>query len=133
MNIKENSNPIYQFSGVVIHGQGKGKIIGIPTINLKLDENTVVSDVSVYAAKVLLENQNYYGAAHLGTRPTVGDFKNFSLETHILNFNKEIYNRQIKIQLFLKIRDIQKFDNLKLLVKQIKEDCLIIKKYWGLT
>lgn len=132
MKEKSNISPLYQIDGIVIHGRGIGKLVGMPTANLQITPNNRLPEAGVYISKIELDAQTLYGITHIGTRPTVDNDSDMSIETHIINFNKEIYGHSMKIQLFSKIRDLQKFDNLSLLLEQIRNDCLIVQDYWGI-
>lgn len=132
MKEKGNITPLYQIEGIVIHGRGIGKLVGMPTANLQIAPNSRLPEAGVYISKIELGAQTLYGITHIGTRPTVDNDSDMSIETHIINFNKEIYGHSMKIQLFSKIRDPQKFDNLSLLLEQIRNDCLVVQDYWGI-
>ena len=132
MNEKGNITPLYQLEGIVIHGRGIGKLVGMPTANLQIAPNNRLPEAGVYISKIELDAQSLYGITHIGTRPTVDNDSDMSIETHIINFNRDIYGYSMKIQLFSKIRDPQKFDNLSLLLEQIRTDCLAVQDYWGI-
>lgn len=132
MKEKGSMTPLYQIEGIVIHGRGIGKLVGMPTANLQIAPNNRLPEAGVYISKIELDAQTLYGITHIGTRPTVDNDSDISIDTHIINFNKEIYGHSMKIQLFSKIRDIQKFDNLSLLLEQIRNDGLIVQDYWGI-
>ena len=70
--------------------------------------------------EILLDGRVYYGITNIGTRPTVDNDKEISVETHILNFNEEIYGKSIKIRLFGRLRSQQKFENFSMLLEQIR-------------
>ena len=65
-------------------------------------------------------------------QPTVDNDSDISLETHILNFNQDIYGAMLGIQLFFKIRSPQKFRDLSALLEQIRSDCLAVQEFWGI-
>lgn len=132
MKEKSNRSPLYKIDGIVIHGHGIGKLVGMPTANLQIDPNNRLPEAGVYISKIELDAQNLYGITHIETRPTVDNDSDMSIETHIINFNKDIYGYSMKIQLFSKIRNPQKFDNLSLLLEQIRNDCLVVQDYWGI-
>lgn len=124
--------PVYTMKGTVIHGRGIGKLVGVPTANLKIEHEHELPTAGVYIAKVLLESSIYYGITHIGTRPTVDSDRHISVETHILNFNEDLYGREMEIQLFTKLRNPQRFDNLSLLLEQIRKDCILVREFWGI-
>lgn len=124
--------PVYITKGTVIHGRGIGKLVGMPTANLKVEQEHELPTAGVYIAKVLLDGRTYYGITHIGTRPTVDGDRDISVETHILNFNEDLYGREMEIQLFTKLRSPQRFDNLSLLLEQIIKDCISVREFWGI-
>ena len=106
--------------GKVIKGQRRGRKIGFPTCNLKLNDY-VVPKRGVYAVKVKSNNFYKNGIANVGYRPTFNGQK-LLLETNIFGFNKNLYNKVIGINFKKFIRPEKKFRNLKYLKKQIKLD-----------
>ncbi len=131
MKAKEQFEPAHIIIGTVIHGRGIGKLVGTPTVNLKVEGVQKLPQVGVYAAKIYINKQTYYGATIVGTHPTIDNDKDISIETFILNFDEEIYGSIIKIELYKKLRGVQRFDNLSLLLEQIKKDCLCVQELWG--
>ena len=112
--------------GKVIKGQKRGRKIGFPTCNIKLNEY-VVPKLGVYAVKVKSKNFNKNGIANIGYRPTFNG-QNLLLETNIFGINKNLYNKEISISFDKFIRSEKKFRNLKYLKKQIQLDIKQAKK-----
>ena len=112
--------------GKVIKGQRRGRKIGFPTCNLKLNDY-VVPKLGVYAVKVKSKNFHKNGIANIGYRPTFNG-QNLLLETNIFGINKNLYNKVISINFKKFIRSEKKFRNLKHLKKQIKLDIKKAKK-----
>ena len=127
-----NVKPIYTITGTVVHGRGIGKLVGTPTANIEAGENSALPETGVYAAKILLDRQTYYGVTHVGRRPTLDNDAAVSIETHIFDFYNDIYGRTLTICLYKKLREVRKFAELSLLIEQVKEDRLSAKKFWGL-
>jgi len=119
-------NRVWSVEGKVIKGQKRGRKIGFPTCNLKLD-NYVIPKLGVYTVKVSNKNFNKNGIANIGYRPT---FKGQSLllETNIFGFRKNLYNKVINVSFGKFIRPEKKFKNLEYLKKQIKLDIKLAKK-----
>ncbi len=132
--MKENIRriPFYETEGIVIHGKGMGKFVGMPTANIKIENYENIPQQGVYVSRIFLEGQTLYGVTHIGERPTVDESKKISFETHILNFNENIYGCRLQIQLFSKIRNPQKFEKLSMLFNQIRKDCVAAQKYWSI-
>jgi len=121
----------YQLSGRVVHGDKRGRTIGFPTLNLRLPDN-IAAAKGVYAVKVhQRHDKSYYGVANLGTRPTVGGDK-IHLETHIFDFDKDIYGRCVGIELVKYMRPEQKFADFNLLMAQIKKDAEQARVLFGI-
>ena len=112
--------------GKVIKGLKRGRKIGFPTCNIKLNEY-VVPKLGVYAVRVKSKNFNKNGIANIGYRPTFNG-QNLLLETNIFGINKNLYNKEISISFDKFIRSEKKFRNLKYLKKQIQLDIKQAKK-----
>ena len=119
-------NRNWSVDGKVIKGQRRGRKIGFPTCNLKLNDY-VIPKLGVYAVKVKSKNFNKNGIANIGYRPTFNG-KNLLLETNIFGINENLYNKVISINFKKFIRSEIKFKNLKDLKKQIKLDIKQAKK-----
>ena len=111
----------FEVSGKVIKGDQRGRTIGIPTANILYNKNQVELSEGVYSVKVLLNNKQFEGISNYGIRPTFNK-KTPLLETHLFNFNKNIYGQEIKVKFVAKIRDEIKFNNVEDLLKQIPLD-----------
>ena len=116
------------YYGKVVHGLGKGKELGFPTVNIKLNNNDLYIDCGVYVTVVNVNNQTCKGMLYVGTRPTF-DMLETTIEIHILEFNEVIYNYEISFQILHKIRDEIKFDNPESLIKQLYQDKETVYKY----
>ena len=127
-----NKNPINILSGKVIHGRGIGKLVGMPTANMEVLDESVLPLAGVYVTEILLDGRVHYGITNIGTRPTVDNDKEISVETHILNFNEEIYGKSIRIRLFGRLRSQQKFENFSMLLEQIRVDCIAVREFFGI-
>ena len=113
----------FMLNGLVIKGKGLGKTIGFPTANLNIEEDyKLIPKQGVYVVKSEYKNQTIYGMMNIGTNPTIGKDIAESIEVHFFDFNQNIYNEMITINLLDRIRDEQKFDSISDLEKQIQED-----------
>ncbi len=111
----------YEVTGTVVKGKNRGaKLLGYPTANLKLiDELTPKS--GVYAVKVHIDDKTYKGVANIGYNPTFGNGA-FSVETHIIDFDKNILGKEIRVEFVKRLRDEKKFKGPSELAEQIKKD-----------
>ena len=124
--------PGYTLSGKIIYGSGIGKLVGMPTANLQTPPTVPLPPVGVYSTRILLEGKNYYGVTNIGPHPTVDSSQEISVETHIMNFNENLYGKTMTIQLYKRLRDIGKYANFSLLLAQIRLDCEAAAKFFGI-
>ena len=111
----------FEVIGTIIQGDKRGRTIGIPTANLKYNNLQVELKKGVYAVKISLGKKEHRGIANYGIRPTFNKSSPL-LEVHILDFDEDIYNYDIKVKFIQMIREEMKFDGIEQLLKQIKED-----------
>ncbi|MEG0518718.1 MAG: bifunctional riboflavin kinase/FAD synthetase [Bacteroidales bacterium] len=113
----------YGLRGVVVSGEKVGRTIGFPTANMELyDPLKIIPADGVYSVFAQVLDQVYIGICNIGTRPTVGENKERTIETHILDFEEDIYGLDIKIEFVDKIRNEQKFPSLEMLRSQLLKD-----------
>jgi riboflavin kinase/FMN adenylyltransferase len=111
----------YQVRGTVMTGRDRGgRLLGFPTANLKLQDE-LCPRTGVYAVTVEYMESRYKGVANIGYSPTFED-NVFTVEVHILDFNENIYGRNIRVNFISRIRDELKFANIEQLSGQIKKD-----------
>ena len=112
----------YFMTGKIIKGFGRGKGFGFPTANLFIEEDyKLIPNNGVYVSSSIIDGQQYYGLTNIGTNPTVNGTKR-SIETYFINFQGDLYDRELSVSLLHKLRDEQKFDNIELLKKAMRED-----------
>lgn len=116
----------YQIRGMVETGRDRGgKLLGFPTANIRLKDE-LCPKIGVYAVTVECLNKTYKGVANIGYSPTFDD-QVFTVEVHILDFNKDIYGQKIRVNFVERIRDEIKFSDVTELIDQIKKDVEIAK------
>lgn len=111
----------YFLKGNIVKGKQLGRKLGYPTVNLNYNTKYVLPRGGVYYTLIEYENKLYKGITNVGYNPTVED-KKLNIETHILDFNKDIYGENIVIYFSKRIRDEKKFSSLEELKKQLKKD-----------
>lgn len=104
--------------GTVVHGAKLGRTIGFPTANIEYSQNIVKLPFGVYRVKF----RDLKAIMNWGMKPTVNNTKEPVAEVHILNFNEDLYGKDIKIEVLKQIRGEKKFANLEELKAQINED-----------
>lgn len=118
----------YSISGIVAHGNERGRLLGYPTANLELvDAHVAIPLGGVYAVRAYVDGGVYGGMANIGKNPTFGDVEKPRLETNIFGFSGDIYGKMLTIEFVQRIRGEVKFagiDALKAQLAQDKLDCL---------
>ena len=119
----------YFFNGTVIHGNNIGQTISFPTANIKIDESyKLVPKNGVYIVKSFIDNKCVFGMMNIGTNPTFNR-KNQSIEIHFLDFNKNIYNQSLSVEMITRIRSEKKFSSVENLKKQLELDKVTTLSY----
>jgi riboflavin kinase / FMN adenylyltransferase len=110
----------YSVSGQVISGQRLGRTLGVPTANIALEPTNRLAH-GVYAVVARVDGRAFPAVASFGTRPTVDDGPPL-LEVHLLDFDGDLYGREMQVEFIERIRDELKFDSLPLLVAEMARD-----------
>lgn len=122
----------YKISSTVVEGKKIGKTLGFPTANLKIFENMTRLKPGVYITISEVDNIEYISATNVGYNPT---FKEdvFNIETFILDFDKNIYGKNLTVKFIKRLRDEMKFDSLENLMSQIADDVEKTRDYFENT
>ncbi|MDD5748562.1 MAG: bifunctional riboflavin kinase/FAD synthetase [Actinomycetota bacterium] len=120
-SVKEALGRPYTVVGKVVEGHKRGKMLGFPTANLKLNRDFCLPAEGVYAAVTSLRGERYFSAINIGDNPTFGD-NEVLFEVYIMNFEGEIYGEVIQVDFHERIRGEVKFNNPEALTRQIEKD-----------
>ncbi len=113
----------YTLSGKIVEGYRVGRTIGFPTANMRSWERfKVVPELGVYAVLVHIRDIIYKGMLYIGTRPTLHDDPEISVEVNIFDFSGDLYNQSLTVEFIDFIRADRKFDSMDELVAQIHKD-----------
>ena len=113
--------------GNVVKGKGLGRTVGMPTANLKIYEGTL-PESGVYLTRIKVEGKVYNSLTNIGKRPSVDDGSDVSVETLILDFNRDIYGKDVVLEILEFLRPVLKFASLLEVREQVEEDILEAKK-----
>jgi riboflavin kinase/FMN adenylyltransferase len=128
MDVKKLLGRSYQIRGTVQEGKKRGgPVVGFKTANLHLSEEDLCPKHGVYVTQVVYDGKCYGGVLNIGYNPTFGENR-LSAETHIFDFNQDIYGKKIKINLLKHLRGEKKFSGPEELAKQINQDILQAKE-----
>ncbi len=113
----------YSFTGFIVSGATRGRILGFPTANIEIrDKTKLIPKKGVYAVECLLDDQKVFGVMNIGTRPTFEDDGNLVIEVHLFNFEQDVYRKSLEVRLVERLRDEKKFESKEELVYQIERD-----------
>ncbi|MDR0839376.1 MAG: riboflavin kinase, partial [Oscillospiraceae bacterium] len=117
----------------VRYGYRLGRTLGTPTINMTFGDGVLIPPYGVYATRVYLEDGSArLGVTNIGTRPTVsGGSDAVTAETHILDWQANLYGRTVRLEFHARIRPEMKFENVAALREQILRDCLSVREYFA--
>ena len=114
--------------GPVLHGDERGRAIGFPTINLGVSPDRALPPDGVYVAAVQVAGRTYRGATNIGIRPTFDGVRR-QVETHILDFEGDLYEQTVELGLLHRLRGEEKFADVDALVAQIQRDVQAVREY----
>ena len=111
----------YRIAGPVVHGFERGRTIGFPTANISVAADRALPALGVYATRVHVAGKHYVGATNIGRRPTF-DFGHISIETHLLDFEGDIYGERMELDIVHRLRGESAFASIDELKAQIARD-----------
>ena len=118
----------YSISGKVIHGRRLGRKMSFPTVNLIAEKNKLLPPFGVYTADVYVGSNKFCGVANVGIKPTVSDNDMPCVETHIFDFDEDLYGEYIKVELKRFLREEKKFGSIEELKQQLAKDVEMAKR-----
>lgn len=119
----ENLGRYYAVSGSVVHGDGRGRRINIPTANIDYPKDKVIPPNGVYACWAWVGGERYPAATNIGINPTfTPDKQTSNIEAHILDFNRELYGEELKLEFVEYLREELRYNSVKALLEQIHAD-----------
>ncbi|MCP9494323.1 MAG: bifunctional riboflavin kinase/FAD synthetase [Pyrinomonadaceae bacterium MAG19_C2-C3] len=119
----------YGVEGLVIHGDKRGRTIGFPTANVR-PHNRVIPKNGVYVTAALIEGAWHRSITNVGTRPTVTTDREPSIETHVIEWDGDLYDDVLRVRFLHRLRDERKFASLDELKNQITKDTARAVRYF---
>jgi len=119
----------YSLRGSVIHGDGRGGTMNIPTANVDYPRDKIIPANGIYAAWAWVDDEKYMSAVNIGINPTfTPDKQTPNVEAHLLDFHRDIYGKGVKVEFVTRLRDELRFDSVQELVEQIQHDITQTRK-----
>jgi riboflavin kinase/FMN adenylyltransferase len=110
----------YFVEGIVVRGDGRGKLMGFPTANLRIEGDVLAGD-GVYVTEATLASQRVPGMTHIGRRPTFG-LEERTVETHLFDFERDLYDARIRVHFHRRLRGTVKFSSADALQERLRLD-----------
>ena len=128
---KKEKEVLCSLTGPVVRGKGKGRTVGMPTVNLGITEEMKLPPLGVYATLVHRGEETFMGVTNVGTRPSVDNEERITVETLILDFSGDVYDQEITVEFYHYIRPIRKMESLKAVQLQVEKDSLVARAYFS--
>lgn len=113
----------YHITGECITGRQLGRTIDFPTINIKADPNKYLPVSGAYISHIIVDGITYRSITNVGSNPTVTDSPDIFVETHVLDFNKDMYGKTVTVYFDDFLRLEQRFSSVEKLKEQLERDC----------
>ncbi|MEG2455441.1 MAG: riboflavin biosynthesis protein RibF [Oscillospiraceae bacterium] len=121
----------YTLTDKVARGQHLGTTLGFPTVNLHFPAGVLVPAFGVYATRVTLENgERYLAVTNIGTRPTVSDGGDVTVEGYLLDFHGDLYGQKLRVEFYRRLRGERRFDSLQELSDEVLRNAEETRKYF---
>ena len=121
----------YRIGGEVVHGKALGRTIRVPTVNIVPQKEKLLPPKGVYATVSFFDGRQILGVTNIGCKPTVSQENEIGVETHLFDFNEEIYGKNIVTWFMYYIRPEIRFESLEALVEQLRWDEAAGRAYFG--
>ena len=111
----------FSFTGKVVEGEKRGRRLGFPTANLDVHPRQALPPFGIYATLAHISGKTYQSVTNIGIRPTFSEGRR-TIEVYILDFDKDIYGKELRVDFIAKLRDEKKFSSVDELIKQMSDD-----------
>lgn len=122
----------YSITGEVLSGRRIGNSLGFPTANIQPENYLILPSYGVYITRTLLNGKLYHSLTNIGTNPTFGALDKARVETYILDFDEDIYGKNIEVFFLSRLRGEKHFKNRDELIEQMKKDEINTRKYYNM-
>lgn len=119
----------YQTTGIVVHGEARGRTLGYPTANIRSGEHEAIPGIGIYVVRMLVNGKWQAGMASVGRNVTFGSGRDVTLEINLFDFQGDIYGASVKVEWLHYLRGEVKFTGAEGLIKQLDQDELVSKQY----
>lgn len=119
----------YLLMGQVMHGKALGRTVGMPTANLSFSQYKQLPAYGVFGTLSEIDGKNVKGLTNIGKRPSVDNYNYVTIETFLLDYSGDLYDKIIALEIYIYIRGVKKFNNLDEVKAQVNKDTESIRAY----
>ena len=119
----------YSINGTVVHGKAIGRSLSFPTANIYPKEGKLCPEEGVYYTRVMALGEEYDAMTNIGRNPSISAENPLTIESHLLDFDRDIYGEKIRVSFVRRIREQKQFQNLEDLKAQLKTDLLTVEQF----
>ena len=119
----------YSINGTVVHGKAIGRSLSFPTANIFPKEGKLTPKEGVYYTRVMALGEEYDAMTNIGRNPSISAENPLTIESHLLDFDRDIYGEKIRVSFVRRIREQKQFPNLEDLKAQLKTDLLTVEQF----
>jgi riboflavin kinase/FMN adenylyltransferase len=112
----------FHMRGPIVHGDKRGRTLGFPTANVVPDPRLVVPDHGIYACRAEVDGETHAAAVNVGVRPTFTTGRGLLVEAFLLDFDRDIYGRELRLDFLERLRGEKRFDSVDALIEQMGRD-----------
>lgn len=120
----------YALRAPVLHGKALGRTLGLPTVNQSFGDRLVPAH-GIYYTKTEIDGKEYLSVTNIGVRPTVEQTDRVNAETHILDFDGDLYGKTVTVRFYKKGRDEAEFADVAALKTAVENDCAAARRYFA--
>jgi len=121
----------YSIRGEVVHGNHYGRTFGMPTINQIPASEKMMPPRGVYVSKTIVDGVSYYSVSNIGVKPTIDGTYPVGAETYLHDFDRDIYGKEVEVQLYSYARPEMRFASKEQLILQMHRDNQAALDYWN--
>jgi riboflavin kinase / FMN adenylyltransferase len=112
----------FHMRGPIVHGDKRGRTLGFPTANLVPEPRLVVPDHGIYACRAEVDGESHVAAVNVGVRPTFKTGRGLLVEAFLLDFDRDIYDRELRLDFLERLRGERRFESVDTLIEQMGRD-----------
>ncbi len=120
----------FSLHGPVVRGVERGHVLGFPTANVAIDTGLALPPFGVYVTQARVEGQGYPSVTNIGRRPTFDNGER-TVEVHIMDFDGDLYEKEMRVDVLKRLRGEVRFDSVETLSEQIRRDVVDARRYFA--